>query len=99
MYTALLTTMTRNGGCMMLRVRDVSILLSTSVMLLAFVAGLALAESPEKTAAKDKTTAPEIQKGATEKIEYSNADKEIKKKTIIKRELPPTFNDGEGQII
>src|SRR3989304_4225860 len=84
---------------MMLRVRAVSILLSTPVMLLAFVAGLALAESPEKTAAKDKTTAPEIQKGATVKIEYTLTDEKGKLLDTSKGKEPLTYIDGEGQII
>src|SRR3989304_4605755 len=84
---------------MMLRVRDVSILLSTSVMLLAFVAGLALAESPEKTAAKDKKTAPAVQKGATVKIEYTLTDEKGKVLDTSKGKEPLTYIDGEGQII
>jgi FKBP-type peptidyl-prolyl cis-trans isomerase 2 len=84
---------------MMLRVRYASILLSTPVMLLAFVAGLALAESPEKTAAKDKTNAPEIQKGATVKIEYTLTDEKGKVLDTSKGKEPLTYIDGEGQII
>src|SRR3990172_7195785 len=99
MHTALVTTITRNGGCTMLRVRHVSILLSTPVILLAFVAGLALAESPEKTAAKAKTNAPEIQKGATVKIEYTLTDEKGKLLDTSKGKEPLTYIDGEGQII
>ena len=84
---------------MMLRVRDVSILLSTSVMLLAFVAGLALAESPEKTAAKAKADAAEIQNGATVKIEYTLTDDKGKVLDTSKGKEPLTYIDGEGQII
>jgi len=83
----------------MLRVRHVSILLSTPVILLAFVAGLALAESPEKTAAKAKTNAPEIQKGATVKIEYTLTDEKGKLLDTSKGKEPLTYIDGEGQII
>ena len=99
MHAALLTTITRNGGCMMLRVRYGSILLSTPVMLLAFVAGLALAESPEKTSTKDKTNASEIQKGATVKIEYTLTDEKGKVLDTSKGKEPLTYIDGEGQII
>jgi len=99
MYTALLTTITRNRRGMMLKVRYVSILLSTPLMLLAFVAGLALAESPEKTAAKAKTNAPEIQKGATVKIEYTLTDEKGKLLDTSKGKEPLTYIDGEGQII
>ena len=99
MYTALLTTITRNGGCMMLRVRYGSILLSTPLMLLALAAGLVLAESPEKTAAKDKTNAPAIQKGATVKIEYTLTDEKGKILDTSKGKEPLTYIDGEGQII
>src|SRR3989304_952909 len=99
MHMALLTTIIRNGGCMMLRVRYVSILLSTPLMLLAFVVGLVLAESPEKTAAKDKTNAPEIQKGATVKIEYTLTDEKGKVLDTSKGKEPLTYIDGEGQII
>jgi FKBP-type peptidyl-prolyl cis-trans isomerase 2 len=99
MHAALLTTITRNRRGMMLRVRYGSILLSTPLMLLAFVAGLVLAESPEKTAAKDKTNAPEIQKGATVKIEYTLTDEKGKVLDTSKGKEPLTYIDGEGQII
>jgi len=99
MYTVLLTTITRNGGCMMLRVRYGSILLSTPVMLLAFVVGLVVAESPEKTSTKDKTNAPEIQKGATVKIEYTLTDEKGKILDTSKGKDPLTYIHGEGQII
>ncbi len=84
---------------MMLRVRYGSILLSTPLMLLALAAGLVLAESPEKTAAKDKTNAPEIQKGATVKIEYTLTDEKGKVLDTSKGKEPLTYIDGEGQII
>jgi len=84
---------------MMLRVRYVSILLSTPIMLLALAAGLALAESPEKTSAKDKTNAPEIQKGATVKIEYTLTDEKGKVLDTSKGKEPLTYTQGEGQII
>ena len=83
----------------MLRVRYGSILLSTPLMLLAFAAGLVLAESSEKTAAKDKTTAPEIQKGATVKIEYTLTDEKGKLLDTSKGKEPLTYIDVEGQII
>jgi len=83
----------------MLRVRYGSILLSTPLMLLAFAAGLVLAESSEKTAAKDKTNAPEIQKGATVKIEYTLTDEKGKVLDTSKGKEPLTYIDGEGQII
>jgi FKBP-type peptidyl-prolyl cis-trans isomerase 2 len=84
---------------MMLRVRHVSILLSTPVMLLAFVAGLVLAESPEKTAVKDKTNASEIRQGATVAIEYTLTDDKGKVLDTSKGKEPLTYIDGEGQII
>ena len=83
----------------MLRVRYGSILLSTPLMLLAFVVGLVLAESPENAAAKDKTNAPEIQKGATVKIEYTLTDEKGKVLDTSKGKEPLTYIDGEGQII
>ena len=83
----------------MLRVRYASILLSTPVMLLAFAAGLALAESPEKTSTRDKTNASEIQKGATVKIEYTLTDEKGKVLDTSKGKEPLTYIDGEGQII
>ncbi len=83
----------------MLRVRYGSILLSTPLMLLAFAVGLVLAESPEKTAAKAKTNAPEIQKGATVKIEYTLTDKDGKVLDSSKGKEPLTYVHGEGEII
>ena len=83
----------------MLRVRDVSILLSTPLMLLALVAGLARAESPEKTAAKAKTNVEEIQKGSTVKIEYTLTDEKGKVLDTNKGKEPLIYTDGEGQII
>jgi FKBP-type peptidyl-prolyl cis-trans isomerase 2 len=84
---------------MMLRIRFVSILLSTPVMLLAFAAGLVLAESPEKTSAKAKADAAEIQKGATVKIEYTLTDEKGKVLDTSKGKEPLIYTDGEGQII
>jgi FKBP-type peptidyl-prolyl cis-trans isomerase 2 len=81
------------------RVRYVSILMSTPLVLLAFVAGLALAESPEKTAAKGETNAPEIREGATVKIEYTLTDEKGKVLDTNKGKEPLTYIDGEGQII
>ena len=83
----------------MRKITIASILATTSMMILAFVAGLALAESPEKTAAKDKTNAPEIQKGATVKIEYTLTDEKGKLLDTSKGKEPLTYIDGEGQII
>jgi FKBP-type peptidyl-prolyl cis-trans isomerase 2 len=68
-------------------------------MLLACVAGGALAGSPEKTAGKDDTKAPEIREGATVKIEYTLTDEKGKLLDTNKGKEPLTYIDGEGQII
>ena len=99
MFTALQTTITRNGGCMMLRVRYVSILLSTPVIILALVAGLACARSAEKAVGKAKTDTPVIQDGATVKMEYTLTDDKGKLLDTSKGKEPLTYIHGEGQII
>ena len=83
----------------MRKITIASILATTSMMILALAAGLALAESPEKTAAKGETKAPEIQKGATVKIEYTLTDEKGKLLDTSKGKEPLTYIDGEGQII
>jgi len=83
----------------MLRVRCVSILLGTPLIILALVAGLACARSAEKVVGKAKTDTPVIQDGATVKMEYTLTDDKGKLLDTSKGKEPLTYIHGEGQII
>ncbi|MBI2903063.1 MAG: peptidylprolyl isomerase [Candidatus Methylomirabilis oxyfera] len=83
----------------MLTTRYVSILATMLLTVLAFVAWIVRAESPEKTAAKAKTNVEEIQKGSTVKIEYTLTDEKGKVLDTNKGKEPLIYTDGEGQII
>ena len=81
----------------MQKIKIASILATTPMMILALVAGLALAESPEKVPAKAGD--PGIQNGSTVKMEYTLSDGKGKILDTNKEQEPLTYVHGEGQII
>lgn len=83
----------------MLRVRCASMLLSTPLIILALVTGLACARSAEKAVGMAKTDIPVIRDGATVKMEYTLTDDKGKLLDTSKGKEPLTYIHGEGQII
>ena len=83
----------------MLKSAYVSMLATTPLIALALMAGIAMAESPEKAPAKAKAADPEIQGGSTVKLEYTLTDEKGKVLDTSKGKEPLTYIDGEGQII
>lgn len=81
----------------MLKPWYVAVLATSTSMILPFVAGLALAELPEKVPAKADD--PGIQNGSTVKMEYTLSDGKGKILDTNKGQEPMTYTHGQGQII
>ncbi len=83
----------------MLKAREVLTFGVTPLMVLAFLTGLALAESHEKLPGKAKPEDPVIQNGSTVKLEYTLTDEKGKLLDTNKGKEPLVYTQGEGQII
>jgi FKBP-type peptidyl-prolyl cis-trans isomerase 2 len=83
----------------MKKIRYVSMLATTLVMILALATGLALAEAPETAPVKAKAGDSAIGSGSTVKLEYTLTDDKGTLLDTNKGKEPLAYTHGQGQII
>ncbi len=83
----------------MKKIRYVSMLATTLVMILALATGLALAEAPETAPVKAKAGDSAIGIGSTVKLEYTLTDDKGTLLDTNKGKEPLAYTHGQGQII